>query len=265
MPELHVGGVPVAVYVTEPGVERRLAPRPYLHPVRTLAGTVVTAELPADHPWHLGVSVTMPDVDGANLWGGRTYVRDQGYVWRADHGQIVAGERQPVAGGFAEDLRWCGPDKNLLLREHRTIRAEAAPLGWELRFRYALSAPGPSPVTLGSPATNGRSGGAGYGGFFWRLAAGAARAFVSSGGEPHGSADAWLAVTVDDAYTLVFQGLAEEDRWFVRTDEYNGVCAALAYTDPLVIRPGNPLTRQIRVLIADGPLSAAEVAAAVPA
>jgi hypothetical protein len=175
LPELHAGAVPVATYVAEPELDPRLAPRPYLHPVRTLSGTVVTDELPADHPWHLGVSITVQDVDGANLWGGRTYVRDQGYVWRADHGRIAGGPTRPVAGGFGQGLSWLGPSGEILLREHRTITAGAAPHGWELIFAYELSTPGPAPVTLGSPATNGREGGAGYGGFFWRSARAASR------------------------------------------------------------------------------------------
>ena len=33
---------------------------------------------PADHDWHLGIGVAVQDVAGWNLWGGRTYVRDQG-------------------------------------------------------------------------------------------------------------------------------------------------------------------------------------------
>ncbi len=64
--------------------------RPYLHPVRTLAGTVVTDHQPLDHVWHLGVGVALQDVDGVNFWGGRTYTRAAGeYVWRPDHGSIV--------------------------------------------------------------------------------------------------------------------------------------------------------------------------------
>ena len=66
------------------------SPRPYLHPVSTLAGTVVTDHLPEDHVWHLGAGVAIQDVDGVNFWGGRTYTRDAGaYVWRKDHGRIV--------------------------------------------------------------------------------------------------------------------------------------------------------------------------------
>ncbi|MEU4625801.1 PmoA family protein [Actinoplanes sp. NPDC023801] len=261
MTELHVDSTPVATYAATPEVDIRLAPRPYLHPVRTLGGAVVTEEFPQDHPWHLGVSVTMQDVDGVNVWGGRTYVRDEGYVWRDDHGRVLSDGRTPVPGGFTENLRWCDADGRLLLREQRSVTAGPAPHGWRLSFSYALSTPGEAEVTIGSPATNGRTGGAGYGGFFWRATSGRAVAFTPSGAEPHGSTDPWLALTVDDAYTLVFTGLSGADRWFARTGDYNGVCAALAYEDPLKIKPGTPLTRDITVLIADSRLSPEQITA----
>ncbi|MEV6344019.1 PmoA family protein [Actinoplanes sp. NPDC051851] len=263
MTELRVDGIPVATYTTDPDVDIRLAPRPYLHPVRTLSGQVVTDEFPEDHPWHLGASVTMQDVDGINVWGGRTYVRDEGYIWRDDHGRVVSDGLRPADGGFDEDLRWTDAAGRLLLREHRSVRARAATAGWELSFTYALSAPGEAEVLVGSPATNGRTGGAGYGGFFWRVAPGRAEAFVPSGEDPHGAVTPWLAMIVDDAYTLVFRGLAGNDRWFARTGDYNGVCTALAWEDPLVIKPSEPLTRHVRVLVADGRLSADEITAAL--
>jgi hypothetical protein len=181
MTSLTVGRVPVATYIPEPDVDIRLAPRPYLHPVRTLGGTVVTDEFPEDHPWHLGVSLTMQDVDGVNVWGGRTYVRDEGYVWRDDHGRVRPVERRATDGGFTESLRWCDGGGKVLLREHRTVTARAATPGWELSFSYELSAPGPADALIGSPATNGRTGGAGYGGFFWRATEGKAVAFTGTG------------------------------------------------------------------------------------
>jgi hypothetical protein len=118
---------------------------------------------------------------------------------------------------------------------------------------------------LGSPATHGRTGGAGYGGFFWRATPGAAAAFTGSGADPHGSTDPWLALIVADGYTLVFRGLRDADRWFARTEGYTGVCAALCWSDPLVIRPGTPLRRRIRVLVADGVLSRRQVTGALAA
>nr|WP_296066607.1 PmoA family protein [uncultured Actinoplanes sp.] len=242
---LAVGGVEVATYVTDPDLDIRLAPRPYLHPVRTLGGTVVTDELCFDHPWHLGASLTVADVNGVNLWGGRTYVRGRGYLWLPDHGRIR--ERAP---GF---LTWEDASGRTLLTERREITAAAAPGGWELSFRYALTAPPSHEVVLGSPATHGRTGGAGYGGFFWRLPGGSAVASSPDGSDPHGSAAPWVAVTVDHRYTLTFRGLEGRDRWFVRTGEYNGVCAALAFDAPLVIAPSTTLARHIRVRIAEPP------------
>jgi methane monooxygenase PmoA-like len=260
---LDVAGTPVATYLEDPDLDIRLAPRPYLHPVRTLSGTTVTDALCYDHPWHMGASLTMSDVNGYNLWGGRTYVRDQGYVWLDDHGRIRHLASSPIAGGFSETLSWLAQDGTLLLREQREITATAAPHGWELSFAYALSAPGPAEVTLGSPATHGRPGDAGYGGFFWRAPSTPATAFTASTEAPHGSADPWLALVADDRYTLVFRGLSDADRWFVRTTEYVGVCAALAFTDPLPIKPAEPLTRTIRVLIADGALTRSQIAEAL--
>ncbi|GAB3973315.1 hypothetical protein GCM10027615_36390 [Plantactinospora veratri] len=210
---LRVRGETVARYVLDdPHVDLRWGRRPYLHPVRTLGGVVVTDTLPEDHRWHLGVSVAMQDVSGTNLWGGRTYVRDAGYTWLDDHGRIVhdgwlpdlptpdadpegggaaggngldggPGEGGPGDGGFAERLRWLDPAGATLLTEERRVGATGLADrtdAWLLDFGYTLTAPADREIVLGSPATNGRPDGAGYGGFFWRVAPGPNRAFTAS-------------------------------------------------------------------------------------
>jgi hypothetical protein len=265
MTTLRVAGKAVASYVESPALDIRLAPRPYLHPVRTLSGVAVTDALCFDHPWHMGASVTMADVNGLNFWGGRTFVRDQGYVWLDDHGRIVPAGSSPVDGGFTARLEWRTAAGDVVLREERTVTAGAAPHGGRLPFASALSAPADAPATLGSPATHGRPGQAGYGGFFWRAAPGPARAFGAASDDPHGSADPWLAVTVAGRYTLLFRGLAGADRWFVRTEEYVGVCQALAFDDVLTVEPAVPLTRTISVLVADGVLTRAQIEEAIGA
>jgi hypothetical protein len=68
---------------------------------------------------------------------------------------------------------------------------------------------------------------------------------------------------VGNAYTLVFRGLDGDDRWFVRTGDYPGVCAALAYERPLVITAGATVSRRLTVLVADGMLTRDQVQAAV--
>ncbi|GIF66774.1 oxidoreductase [Asanoa ishikariensis] len=287
MTELTVDGVAVASYVVRPGVDLIQGPRPYLHPVRTLGGTAVTDFAPDDHIWHLGVSVAMQDVGGANLWGGRTYVRDRGYTWLDDHGEIVhtgwlptdngvrnsmkwrdqggsvppTGGEVPAGQSLGNTMEWRDKDGAVLLTEKRRLSAKKAPHGWELAIDFTLSAA--RPVSLGSPATNGRPDGAGYGGFFWRAAPGETHTFTEdadSEEQVNGSAAPWLALTGPGPYTLVFRGLDGDDRWFVRTGIYPGVCAALAFDHPLLVTPEAPLSRRITVLVADGALTREQVA-----
>ncbi|MGM9471597.1 DUF6807 family protein [Pseudarthrobacter sp. YS3] len=225
-----IAGQPVAEYQDGSHIRAVSSPRPYLHPVRTLAGTVVTDHQPLDHVWHLGVGVALQDVDGVNFWGGRTYTRAAGeYIWRPDHGSIVrtgepsendgssglsgyvdggaghdsSGDTGSGHGGkLAETLSWNGPDGAPVLSEERTWSwAQAGSSAWRLTLDFALSPAGDHPVSLGSPGSNGRDQG-GYGGFFWRLpeCSGAAVWAPGATGIPltgeaavHGSVTSWLA------------------------------------------------------------------------
>src|SRR3954464_270401 len=46
------------------------SPRPYLHPIRTLGGRLVSVYRPHDHVWHKGLSVALPNAGPDNFWGG---------------------------------------------------------------------------------------------------------------------------------------------------------------------------------------------------
>lgn len=274
-----LAGHPAAEYQDGSRIRAVSSPRPYLHPVRTLAGTVVTDHQPLDHVWHLGVGVSLQDVDGTNFWGGRTYTRAAGaYVWRPDHGSIVrTGEPSATDGGLTEELSWNGPDGAPILTEQRTWTwAAVGPSVWRLTLDFALSPAGNRSVSLGSPGSNGRVGG-GYGGFFWRLpeCAGANVWTHSAAGESavHGSIAPWLAWsggftagTIDGgtrpsgASTLVFVAAADStDPWFVRVDGYAGVGQSLAWDAPVIAEPGVPVRRSVTVFIADGILGTEDI------
>ncbi len=242
------------------------SPRPFLHPVRTLGGLTVSDAHPADHDWHLGLGVAVQDVAGWNLWGGRTYVRDQGYVWRPDHGRI---EHRRVAGPPARPAG-AGPALGRRARPgaaHRAAGAALVPAGrsrsWLLELAFTLSAPAAAPVRLGSPGSHGRVGG-GYGGFFWRLPAVDELAVCTpdAAGEAavHGSVAAWLCaqlrIGADRATLLVLPAdpVTAADPWFVRVSGYPGLGAALAWDAPVTVEPGRPLRRGYRLVIADGML-----------
>ncbi|MDC2955775.1 PmoA family protein [Streptomyces gilvifuscus] len=269
-PVLRVSGRPVGRYVTRPELPARLSPRPYLHPVTTLAGTAVTELSPADHTHHLGVGVAVPDVEGYNFWGGRTYVRDQGPTELDNHGaqrHISFQLRDP--DGFVEELRWVASGAELL-RERRTVAAtELTNAAWALDFTFSLTNVTPGLLSIGSPATNGRPGAA-YGGFFWRARKerDAPHVFTSDReGEPavHGSRADWLALA-GSTWTLVLAGATEatrRDPWFVRTAEYPGVGSSLAHEERLPIESGDTVVRRVVTVVADGWLGRDEAAALV--
>lgn len=54
----RAGDVELFRYVVKPAATAFEGPKPYLHPVRTLAGDVVTAYRPNDHRWHKGIQMT---------------------------------------------------------------------------------------------------------------------------------------------------------------------------------------------------------------
>lgn len=272
----HAAGRPLAVERTGAGLSAALSPRPYLHPVTTIGGTVVTDHLPADHPWHLGAGFALQDVNGTNFWGGKTYVREAGaYVFRQDHGRIeLAANAEEAAGDepATQWLRWLGADGQPLLTEQRTVSGEL--LGehvWRLDLRSELTAV--VDVSLGSPGSNGAAG-SGYGGFFWRLpACSGTRIFTSDAeGEPavHGSVSPWLAWTASfgeipgtrsgRVATLVFAAPTEaDDPWFVRCTEYPAVGSALAWDSPVALAAGEALRRSLSVWVCDGELTPAAV------
>ncbi|MEU7472289.1 PmoA family protein [Streptomyces sp. NPDC044984] len=267
---LRVAGRPVGRYVTRPELPARLSPRPYLHPVTTLAGTAVTELSPADHAHHLGVGVAVPDVEGFNFWGGRTYVRDQGPTELDNHGsQRHTAYQLRDPDGFVEELRWMAAPGELL-RERRTVAAtELTGAAWALDFTFSLTNVTSAPLSVGSPATNGRPGAA-YGGFFWRArkeetAPDVFTASAEGEGEVHGRPADWVALA-GSTWTLVLAGATERTRrdpWFVRTAEYPGVGSSLAHTARLPLPPGETVVRRIVTVVADGRLDRSAAAALV--
>ena len=251
-------------------------PRPYLHPVRTRGGVVVSATHPADHDWHTGVGMAVPDVNGTNFWGGGTYVPDRGYLLLDDHGVVSGHPVQLEPSGFRQLLDWVGHDGQRELLEQRSVGwAALMPDVWRLSFTSSLTAD--HPVELGSPGSKGRVGG-GYGGFFWRFpACDDVEVFTpTERGEPavHGSVAPWVTWSADFAAGPGTSGPAtvvvrsadaarHAEPWFVRVSGYPGLGSALAWDRPLVLTPGDTLERRFDILVVDGRLDSDEVAAIV--
>ncbi len=200
--------VPVADLRSGADISPTDSPRPFLDAVRTLGEVIVSDQQPEDHTWHLGVGVALQDVSGNNFWGGRTYTREAGrYVWRRDHGRILATGTQIEEhdGGqlLRQQLDWIAASGSAVLREQREVRVTAGgEEGWSMDFSFALTPAADQPVSLGSPGSNGRIGG-GYGGFFWRLPhlEDALILTAEAEGEDgvHGTVTDWLAISAEFA------------------------------------------------------------------
>jgi predicted dehydrogenase len=262
----------VATYRDGRGTIPTSSPRPYLHPVRTRAGVVVSAHHPADHDWHNGVGMAIPDVNGSQFWGGGTYVHGQGYLLLDNHG-VVTGEPPELDDhGFTQELRWIGHDGSVQLREVRSISwAATDERTWKLIFDSSLQAD--ASAELNSPGSMGRTGG-GYGGFFWRFPACAnVEVFAAENrgeDELHGSVAPWVAWIADftagpgvsGPATIVItasDAVAAGEPWFVRIRDYPGLGSALAWDRPNVLAPGAVLQRRFDAAIADGRMSEAEI------
>ena len=266
--EIRIGERAVASRRSPTLLATSLAPRPYLHPLRTLGGTTLSDHLALDHPWHLGVGVAIPDVDGVNFWGGPDYhAEDAAYRWGRTHGSITTVAIETTEDEMHERLSWQASDGGELLREERDWQWHAIDeKTWRLQLRFQLRAPH-GDVTLSSPGSRGRAG-AGYGGFFWRFAAceqiGVRTADAAGEDDVNGSVSPWLCwgARFDGtaASILIIAPPEAHDPWFVRVGEYPAVGSGLAWLDALTIRPDAPVTRTITAFVHDGELDDVAIA-----
>lgn len=279
--ELTVRDRQVGTYVTQSTAPPVEVPKPYLHPLRTLAGALVTDYAPGDHRWHHGLMMGMPRVGNHNLWGGPTFVDpDQFYILLPDQGSIrheswIVGSDDPVAAHAEEALSWFGHDEELLLRERRTIEIADVLDGWGLRLVSELTNATVEPLSLATPAQRGGSD-RGYGGLFLRLAVQIQVVAMHTESGPvtaSGSFSPWLVVhaTTDEGDDITLGLGHDEDwpvtqpRWVVRTEKFPALGWGVAYDEAIQLEPGASIRLGHRLVVLDGTVEAASVAAALPA
>ncbi|WP_240916021.1 DUF6807 family protein [Sanguibacter sp. HDW7] len=243
------------------------APRPHLHPVRSLAGTRITAASPADRRHHHGLSLALQDVAGSNFWGGRTCVPGEGMQVLGDQGRQVrvaveVADGRP--GRLLEQLEWHGRDGEVLLDEARTLDGELLEggAGWALRWSSELTAR--RALRISNPAEESGSL-PGYGGVFWRFAPADEHRVASSlgsGDVAHGSRSPWLVVAArhGTAWTTVVLVQDRGRPWFVRTTPYLGAGPAVASGRPIDLAEGHSLAVRLAAVVLDGLHSPSAVA-----
>jgi hypothetical protein len=224
--ELYYGDSPLFTYVYVSQEDPWESRKPYFHPLRTLAGDVLTNFRPNDHRWHHGLAMTCAYVSGQNFWGGNSFVAGKGYIPLDNIGQHehVAWENiacTPERLDLTERIAWVTSEGQTWIDETRQITvSEIDPDSghWILDFSLQLQNVSGGPLEFGSPATQGRPDGVGYGGLFWRGARDLTNALVMVADGPEtrkndvevmGHAGAWLAFVgthdgVDRSSTIVF-------------------------------------------------------------
>ncbi len=270
--EVRAGDAPLFTYVYRPDTARLESPKPYLHPIRTLAGDVVSLFRPHDHVWHKGIAWSLPHVGEHNFWGGPTYVHGSFYVQLENNGSAVHREMSGLAvsagrADIAHRLDWISQGGQAIIDEQRTLAAIVLDaVSWALVFETAMTNVSGATLHIGSPTTKGREN-AGYGGLFWRgprsFTGGTVQSPAGTGAadEFRGARADWLAfrgkhdetgrsstiVMVDDAANP-----QHPPQWFTRSEEFACLCPAPFFSEELPLAHGETVTFRYAVVIASG-------------
>jgi hypothetical protein len=268
---VRAGDVDLFRYVYEPDHPTVESPRPYIHPLRTRGGELVSLYRPHDHVWHKGITWSLPVVADENFWGGPTFVRGEGYVWLPNNGtQRHVGEAHiaPADGGVSirHELEWITQAGERWFTERRTLSAAlVAEHAWALTFRTELRNVRGADISIGSPTTRGREN-AGYGGLFWRgprsFTGGTLVAPGAQGGdELRGQRHEWMAFVgahdgVDTSSVLLMldaeENLQHPPQWFARSEDFAALNPAQFFSEEHVVPAGGVLRLAYGVGVADG-------------
>jgi hypothetical protein len=270
---VSAGDVGLFTYVYRPGTPRLESPKPYLHPIRTLAGDVVSLFRPHDHVWHKGIAWSLPHVGEHNFWGGPTYVHGRFYVQLPNNGSAVHAEMRDLSAGdgsarLAHRLDWSSQQGAPVIAEERELSArlvEGDAGTWVLRFATSMRNLSGAPLAFGSPTTKGREN-AGYGGLFWRgpraFTGGTLQSPDGTGGDDlRGTRAEWFAfrgrhdgnggastiVVVDDRGNP-----RHPPQWFARTEEFACLNPAPFFSEELELADGDTIAFRYAVVVAAG-------------
>ena len=131
--EVRIGGRPFTTYYF--GAK---SPKPYLHPLRSAEGTIVTRGYPMiknipgeshDHPHHRGLFFTHGDINGVDFWG-------EGQPSKAAqtaHGQYYSSEELPKGRTVFRKLEEMkgGPDSGTIKADFDLVGPDGKPIGRE--------------------------------------------------------------------------------------------------------------------------------------
>ncbi|MGV8969182.1 MAG: DUF6807 family protein [Microbacteriaceae bacterium] len=275
---VSANGVVIADYRATGDVGPVNTPKPYLHPLRSLAGVEITGFAPDDHPWHHGLQFAFPRVGSHNLWGGGTFFDlERGYEVVADQGRI----RHDSWGEISDDngravinqaATWLGHNDEILLKEQRTLTFRASEEKWPalvIDFATSLANATEQPIALATPAQRGRADG-GYGGLFLRLGEnfsaegifGDHEEITESGAQSRtmvvrGRTGEGKPITLGLSYLPA--GSPGAQKWLYRFEPFSAIGWAVSYDDGLELVTDGWLAFSHRLVVIDGHVEPSDV------
>ena len=241
--------------------------KPYIHPLATIDGSVLTWNRPPDHVWHRALWFSWKMINGLNYWEenrntrlsqGRTEIKSTKATLAKDHSakiEIV--------------LSYHPPDKPEILAEKRTIAisAPAANGSYAIDWTSVFTATGADALLDRTPI-KGEKGGKGWGGYAglsirmaketrrWRILDSKGRQDMKIHGQPD-------AVWVDasgkttsgkEAGVTMFDhpsNLRHPSPWYIAKG-MPYFSPALLYNKPCTLKKSKSLTLKYRVLVHPG-------------
>jgi hypothetical protein len=258
-------------YVYQSTAAQVESPRPFVHPLRTLDGRLVSIGRPHDHRWHVGLAWSLPHFGDDNFWGGPSFRAGRDYVWLDNNGAMRHRRTDHVGLSndtfeFRHGLTWYRQNGEAVVDERRAITARVvAADAWVMTFESAMDNISGQDVIIGSPTTEGRPD-AGYGGLFWR----GPRSFTggtvqepdgSSGESLRGARAAWMCFSgehdeQDGSSSVVMvddeANAQHPPQWFARTEPFGCLGPAPFFSTEVTFRSGTTMTNRYAVVIADG-------------
>jgi hypothetical protein len=242
--------------------------RPYIHPLRTLKGRMLSAIKPEKHPWHLGLFFSWKYVDGVNFWE----FRNKGAV-RVDDLEY---EAAPFSILLTSRQTWVTmADERKLLDELLTLRVHGVDPESSLYFidfEHLFRAKEKDILLDRTEMTDMKPWG-GYAGLSFRPSANLdhqVRILNSNGSrdrQTNGEPARWVHLQgfcerePEEAVGLAILDHQDNPRFpspFFTMDasmEFPFLSASFIFHEPYLLRRGEDLTLRYRVIVHDGQLN----------
>jgi len=250
----------------------------FFHPVYTPDGTLLTAEAPKDHPWHLGLWFCWKYINGLNYWEFSGDSKTRVSEGMTDQKRITIRTRYNGSARIRLDITyhpWYHPDSVALLEVRKiSISAPAGDGSYFIDFEHFFTAVNDVVLDRTPPQTNAR-------GIRWGGYAGLSVRFDQKLSDPSffspeldsmlsGKQAPWVAANLKtESGNLVQMIICDHPdnprspvSWYCinrPNDRFWYYNAAILYHEPIKLQAGQKMTLKYRVLVPAKPLTRAEI------